>query len=514
MESSGAPAETAVRLECPEALNLDECNGGEIQPAARSRRSPNLTTLQIPARPSGNPLPAPTRVSTLSLATPTSTRSGLPPRPNSTRTKGSVRNLNLQRSFPMKSLSLESEKSGLLASGASPLEEPQDRPSTSRSISLTQVFLSAKTKRTLSLPVTRVAGADNVPEQDGHAINLSRSDKVELKSHIRRSMSEPRNGNQIRRSMSVPGNMKGGTLHRMYSLGGWIRVIPATPCPIGVHASSTNDIILSEAGTQDDGEDIPEEDAVCRICFVELAEGGETLKMECSCKGELALAHKECAVKWFSIKGNKTCDICKQDVQNLPVTLTRIQTTSGRRQPSTGVRQRQAGRHRVLQDIPVLVIVSMLAYFCFLEQLLVTSMGSRALALSLPFSFALGLLSSMIASTMVSISYIWAFASFQFAAIILFAHIFYDVLEVAAVLSVLLSSFTGFGISICVSSLLMEFLRWRTRRRLRAAATLSQNGGHRHQAPPREDLVTEAAGSGHGQQESGSQTQLSSSQPG
>ncbi|KAI3901491.1 hypothetical protein MKW92_007478 [Papaver armeniacum] len=129
-----------------------------------------------------------------------------------------------------------------------------------------------------------------------------------------------------------------------------------------------------EINDADGGEDIAEEEAVCRICFVELAEGGDTIKMECSCKGELALAHQECAIKWFSIKGNKKCEICQQEVQNLPVTLLRIQSVQVRN-PNRG-QQRVVQRYRVWQDVPILVIVSMLGYFCFLEQLLVGKNGN------------------------------------------------------------------------------------------------------------------------------------------
>lgn len=56
-------------------------------------------------------------------------------------------------------------------------------------------------------------------------------------------------------------------------------------------------------------------------------EYGETLKMECSCRGELALAHKECAVKWFGIKGDRMCDVCGQEVSNIPVTVVRLPET-------------------------------------------------------------------------------------------------------------------------------------------------------------------------------------------
>ncbi|CAL5040001.1 unnamed protein product [Urochloa decumbens] len=439
----------------------DHDGSAQTTPGHNSRR-PNLS-LQIPARTLDTAIPTSTRINISS--SPSSTRAGLPPRPNSTRTKSSIKNIIPQNSFRSRSSTQDGDRVILLNPGTSS-EGQQDNPSTARSFSFRKVINSLSAKRTHSLPVTPVGTTDKVSSPANNLESLptiSQNREAEAK---------------IKRSLSVPGNRKNRSLRRADSLG-VIRVIPTTPRPVLVDATTSNDVIEETVDVPEDGgEDIPEEEAVCRICFVELNEGGETLRMECSCKGELALAHQDCAVKWFSIKGNKICDVCKQEVQNLPVTLLRIPTQTANRRIANAAQQRAAQQYRFWQDIPILVMVSMLAYFCFLEQLLVTDLQSHALAISLPFSCVLGLLSSMIASTMVSKSYLWAYASFQFAIVILFAHIFYNVLRVNPVLAVLLSSFTGFGIAISTNSLLVEYMRWRARRNQRVAQQAANAAPH------------------------------------
>ncbi|WOL17794.1 hypothetical protein Cni_G26587 [Canna indica] len=498
MEDATGPSDPAARASPPrsrdrETSDQDAQNREEISPAHNSRR-PNLSSLQIPARTLETPLPS---ARAYTLSSPGSTRAGLPPRPTSTRTKSSIRSLFSQRSIRMKNSTPEGDRTVLLIPGTPTSEGQQDKPSTSRQFLLTRVFSSVSAKRPHSLPVTPVGNPGPSFDQERHVVDISNLE-IQRKKDVQ---------SQIRRSFSVPGNAKNGSLRRMDSIG-FVRVISATPRPVSRASTTEIDSIETANVTDDEGEDIPEEEAVCRICLVELAEGGETLKMECSCKGELALAHQECAIKWFSIKGNKTCDVCGQEVTNLPVTLLRLQNpqTINRRAPNT-IQRQESAPYRVWQDVPVLVMVSMLAYFCFLEQLLVTEMASRALAISLPFSCVLGLLSSMIASTMVSRSYIWAYASFQFAIVILFAHIFYNVLKVSAVLSVLLSSFTGFGIAISTNSLLVEYLRWRARRNLR----LSQQQHESSQQQESRNLPEVENGDHARQQESANQIQNSNS---
>ncbi|KAL0744062.1 hypothetical protein Bca4012_085575 [Brassica carinata] len=250
------------------------------------------------------------------------------------------------------------------------------------------------------------------------------------------------------RSRSVPPFNKDGSLRR----SGVFRVIP-TP-----NMSPTRSLFKrNDTSVVDGGEDVPEEEAVCRICLVELGEDSEAFKMECMCRGELALAHKECTIKWFTIKGNGTCDVCKQEVQNLPVTLLRMQDSQGE--------AAEASHYSIWQDVPVLVIISMLAYFCFLEQLLLSKMKSSAIAISLPFSCILGLLASMTSTTMVEKRYVWIYGTVQFGFIVCFSHIFFEVVHMQPIVAILLATLIGFGLTMSGTTGLVEFLKWRRRQR-------------------------------------------------
>ncbi|XVF83837.1 hypothetical protein PTKIN_Ptkin16aG0525400 [Pterospermum kingtungense] len=59
----------------------------------------------------------------------------------------------------------------------------------------------------------------------------------------------------------------------------------------------------------------------CRICHLGLdpnnQESGVPIELGCSCKDDLAAAHKQCAEAWFKIKGNRTCEICGSIARNV-----------------------------------------------------------------------------------------------------------------------------------------------------------------------------------------------------
>ncbi|XP_058212845.1 uncharacterized protein LOC131324754 isoform X2 [Rhododendron vialii] len=372
------------------------------------------------------------------------------PSPLSSRRKSSMKNLLPKLSFKFRNSNSEIEKAAILALGGSPIVS-QEKP-IQRTMSLTKIF-APKMKRTSSLPVTPIEHSNPESTHGGNTINCYAKSGTQLPIH---------------RSQSVPELNKDGSIRQIDSSSGVIRVVPIIPqVADGNLAALTIAPTIDAAGNDNEGEDIPEEEAVCRICFVELGEGADTLKMECSCKGELALAHQGCAVKWFSIKGNKTCEVCKQEVQNLPVTLLRIQNDQSHNLQGN-TRQVETARYRVWQDVPVLVIVSMLAYFCFLEQLLVTRLGSGAIAISLPFSCILGLLASMTSTTMVKRKFAWLYATIQFGLVVLFAHLFYSLLRIEAVLSVVVATVAGLGGTMVGTRVLLGLFKVMGRRQPRS----------------------------------------------
>ncbi|KAL5135321.1 putative E3 ubiquitin ligase SUD1 [Glycine soja] len=308
-------------------------------------------------------------------------------------------------------ISSDVEEASIPALEGSP-PEPLQEPMISRTLSPNEMKIS-------SLPVTPIAQSNL---ESGHGGNIAYP-----ATHVKKGLQLP-----MHRSRSVPVLTEDGSTY----VGAMFRIVPTTPRLTKSIATTSMKSPPDDTVENEDGEDIPEEEAVCRICLIELGEGSDTLKMECSCKGELALAHQECAVKWFSIKGNRTCDVCKQEVQNLPVTLLRV--LNGQTLYLTRSRSQQYRQG-------------------------VSSMGSGAVAISLPFSCILGLLASMTSTIMVTCEHVWVYAIAQFVMVVLAGRLFYSLLNKQAVLSILLATFTGFGAVMCGAYILIEFLKWRRR---------------------------------------------------
>ncbi|KAJ4911677.1 RING/FYVE/PHD zinc finger superfamily protein [Raphanus sativus] len=63
----------------------------------------------------------------------------------------------------------------------------------------------------------------------------------------------------------------------------------------------------------------------CRICHMSLdsvnLESGVPIELGCSCKDDLAAAHKHCAETWFKIKGNTICEVCGSIAGNVVGTV-------------------------------------------------------------------------------------------------------------------------------------------------------------------------------------------------
>ncbi|XP_019100256.1 PREDICTED: uncharacterized protein LOC104722183 isoform X2 [Camelina sativa] len=341
--------------------------------------------------------------------------------------RGILRNLSLKKKV---SSQTDSERSSLLSPG---LMETVQKPTTPTSTT------SPYWKRCLSLP-------------SRHAAKLSPVVSTQVSAEM---PGEPPNKDYVcpavPRSLSMPGRNK--VIVRSISFDDHKARV----------ASETSADHISPVPPEETDEEIPEEEAVCRICL-DVCEENNTLKMECSCKGDLRLVHEACAMKWFSTKGTRTCDVCRQEVQNLPVTLVRVPTTNQlnhRRDRSQQNMQSQTAS--AWQEFVVLVLISTVCYFFFLEQLLIRDLNKQAIYIAAPFSLTLGLLASVFAIVLAIREYIWTYAALEFALVGMLVHILYATVRLSAIYSILFAGILGFGIAVCLNSLYLHYFAWRVR---------------------------------------------------
>ncbi|XP_051127582.1 uncharacterized protein LOC127249032 [Andrographis paniculata] len=222
-------------------------------------------------------------------------------------------------------------------------------------------------------------------------------------------------------------------------------IVKASFSPSRNHSSDPNRGGSTTTVPAEEEHEILEEEAVCRICL-DTFEERNTLKLECCCKGALRLVHENCAVKWFSMKGDRLCDVCGEEVLNLPVTLLRV-TVAPRREITE---QSRLNSFDAWQDFVVLVLVSTTCYFFYLEQLLIQEMKNRTLAVAAPCAFTLAFTASILAVILVG-EFLWAYAAIEFVLVAVLLHVLYALLRVEATYAILISSIAGLGLAALVN---------------------------------------------------------------
>ncbi|KAL0451081.1 UNVERIFIED_CONTAM: hypothetical protein Slati_1664500 [Sesamum latifolium] len=123
-------------------------------------------------------------------------------------------------------------------------------------------------------------------------------------------------------------------------------------------------------------------DRDCRICHLSLVSSspgsGIAIELGCSCKDDLAAAHKHCAETWFKIKGNKTCEICNSIACNVAGPINDIETvqqasessdvvaaTSSAPPPSTSENRTCLNGHRFLNFLLACMVFAFVISWLF-----------------------------------------------------------------------------------------------------------------------------------------------------
>lgn len=91
-----------------------------------------------------------------------------------------------------------------------------------------------------------------------------------------------------------------------FAVSRMVSSVSSSDCSVEIESEVVGEV---EIKVHVDSSKVEEGEKDCRICHLGLEsnshESGIAIHLGCSCKDDLAVAHKQCAEAWFKIRGNK-----------------------------------------------------------------------------------------------------------------------------------------------------------------------------------------------------------------